>query len=227
MTPQRLCHGNPAGLIRQVLNHFVTISSVGKSTAFPQTVKRHFAIPVFIGLVTSPLLSATLERLSLADMIGKSTGIVRATVGSSFTSRTGPVIYTHYQLQVSERYKGPAQSTVDLALPGGVADGIEQIYSGVPQLHSGEEYVFFLWTGKSGLTQVIGLTQGLFGISDVGARNPALRRTASREFMIDRTSGRRVEDQTLTMNLSALKSEIASTLSQQASAKQVAKEGNR
>jgi hypothetical protein len=178
-------------------------------------VKHHFAIPVFIGLVTSPLLSATLERLSLADMIGKSTGIVRAKVTSSLSSRSGPVIYTHYQLQVSERYKGPAQSTVDLALPGGIAGGVQQAFSGVPQLHSGEEYVFFLWTGKSGLTQVIGLSQGLFSISDVGAKNPALTRTASHELMLDRATGKQVQDQNLTMDLSALKSEIAATLAKQ------------
>ena len=75
---------------------------------------------------------------------------------------SGPVIYTHYQLQVSERYKGAAESTVDLAIPGGVVNGIRQVWGGAPQLDSGDEYVFFLWTGKSGLTQVMGLTQGLF-----------------------------------------------------------------
>lgn len=182
------------------------------STAFPEPVKRFFAILFLIGLITLPLQCATLERLSLPDMIGKSTAIVRATVANSYVARTGPVIYTHYQLQVSEHYKGPAQSTVDLALPGGVAAGIQQIFSGVPQLHAGEEYVFFLYTGKSGLTQVIGLTQGLFALARNGAHDPALTRAASHETMLDHDTGRQVRDQTLTMTLSALKSQISAAL---------------
>ena len=151
----------------------------------------------------------------MADMIGKSTAIVRAKVVSSTVASSGPVIYTHYQLQVSERYKGPAQATVDLALPGGIAGGVQQVYGGVPQLHPGEEYVFFLWTGKSGLTQVIGLTQGLFAVSDAGAKDPALTRSASHDTMIDRGTGQPVRDQTLNLTLSSLKSQIASTLATQ------------
>ena len=180
-------------------------------------MKRLFALLSWFGslvLAASALQSATLERLTLTDMIGKSTAIVRATVGSGYVARTGPVIYTHYQLHVSEHYKGAAQSTVDLALPGGVAGGIQQNFSGVPQLHPGEEYVVFLWTGKSGLTQVIGLTQGLFAVSAGAAKDPSLTRAASHEMMLDHASGRQVQDQTLNLPLSALKSQIATTLAQ-------------
>ncbi len=178
-------------------------------------MKRHFAFPLLFSLAFYPLQCATLERLSLADMIGKSTAIVRAKVLSSDVAVSGPVIYTHYQLQVSERYKGPAQSTVDLALPGGVSRGVQQNYSGVPQLHAGEEYVFFLWTGRSGLTQVIGLSQGLFALSAPGTKDPALTRSASHEMMLDHATGRQVQDQTLNMTLGALKSQIAATLAAQ------------
>jgi hypothetical protein len=178
-------------------------------------VKRPFAILLAIGIVGVALQCATLERLALPEIIGKSTSIVRARVTGSSVSKVGPVIYTHYSLQVSEQYKGPAKSSVDLAFPGGVLGGIQQVYSGVPQLHAGEEYVFFLWTGKSGVTQVIGLTQGLFAISDAGAKDPALRRAASHETMIERGTGRHVQDQTLTMTLSALKSQISAVLGPQ------------
>jgi hypothetical protein len=180
-------------------------------------VKRPFAILFAIGVFGSSLQCATLERLAVPDMIGKSTAIVRAQVTGSYVAKIGPVIYTHYQLQVSERYKGPAESSVDLAFPGGVLEGIRQIYSGVPQLHAGEEYVFFLWTGKTGVTQVIGLTQGLFAVSDVGVKNPALTRAASHETMIERGTGRHVQDQTLNMSLSALKSQISAVLGPQGS----------
>lgn len=176
---------------------------------------RHFTSFLLVGLVmTSPLQCATLERLSMADMISKSTAIVRASVGSSSVAPAGPVIYTHYQLHVTERYKGPAQATVDLALPGGIAGGVQQVFSGVPQLHPGEEYIFFLYTGKSGLTQVIGLTQGLFAVTE-NSKDPALTRAASHETMLDRATGRQVQDRTLTTTLSALKSQIAAGLAGQ------------
>jgi hypothetical protein len=178
-------------------------------------VKRATVLLSLSGILTLPSWCATLERLSLAEMIGKSTAIVRATVVSSYVAPHGPVIYTHYQLQVSELYKGPAQPTVDLALPGGAANGVQQVYSGVPQLHPGEEYVFFLWTGKSGLTQVIGLTQGMFAVAAGSGRDPAVIRAATHEMMLDRASGRPVQDQNLNMSLSALKTQIASTLASQ------------
>lgn len=175
-------------------------------------MKREFALLLLSALGTALLSGATLERLSLTGMIGKSTAIVRAKVVGSSVAASGPVIYTHYQLQVSEQYKGTAQSTVDLALPGGVAHGVQQLYSGVPQLHPGEEYVFFLWTGKSGMTQLIGLSQGLFSISEIGAANPSLTRLASRETMIDGRTGQAVEDKTLRMTLAKLKAQIAAGL---------------
>lgn len=178
-------------------------------------MRQLFAIWFAIGLVRMPLQCATLERLSMADMISKSTAIVRATVSGSSVAPSGPVVYTHYQLQVTERYKGPAQTTVDLALPGGIAGGIQQVFSGVPQLHAGEEYVLFLYTGKSGLTQVIGLSQGLFAVTKNGAKDPMLTREASHETMLDHATGHQVQDQTLTMPLSALKSQIAAGLASQ------------
>ena len=180
-------------------------------------MKRHFAIGFVLGLVTLPLRCATLEQLSMSAMIAKSTAIVRAKVVSSYAAMSGPVIYTHYQLQVGERYKGAAQSTVDLAIPGGAANGILRQSVGAARRSSipGAEYVFFLWTGKSGLTQVMGLTQGLFQVAQDGSKDPAVTRAASRELMLDHNTGRAVKDQTLVLPLSGLKSQIAGALALQ------------
>jgi hypothetical protein len=179
------------------------------STAFTLSMKRPLVIGFVLGLMALWLQCATLEQLSMSDMIAKSTAIVRARVVSSYAAMSGPVIYTHYQLQVSERYKGTALATVDLAIPGGVANGIRQVWSGAPQLDKGADCVFFLWTGKSGLTQVMGLSQGLFTVAQDGSTDPALTRTASHETMLDHNTGRAVQDRTLAMPLSGLKAQIA------------------
>jgi hypothetical protein len=154
---------------------------------------------------------ATLQQLSLDGMIAQSTAIVRGKVTGSYAVASGPIIYTFYEIQVSESLKGDYKSSVTVAVPGGTANNLRQTFPGAPQFNAGDEFVFFLWTGKSGLTQVIGLTQGLFKISTTsGAADPLATRAASSELMFERGTGRRVKDQTLTMNLSDLKARIAS-----------------
>ena len=51
----------------------------------------------------APLGGATLERLTLDDLIAKSTAIVRGKVTARYASFRGPIIYTHYEVQVSQR----------------------------------------------------------------------------------------------------------------------------
>ena len=118
------------------------------------------------------LPAATLERLSLDDLIGQSTTIVRGKVVDFSAAASGPVIYTHYRVQISETLKGSARGTIEFQMPGGVANNLRQSFAGVPAFKAGDEYVFFLWTGKSGSTQVLGLTQGLFSVRPGGGSGP-------------------------------------------------------
>jgi len=163
-------------------------------------------------LCAATLPAATLERLSLDDMIAKSTIVVRGKVTASYAAFSGRAIYTHYTIAVTEGFKGTGESTVDVAVPGGVANGLRQTFEGAPTLKPGEEYVFFLWKGQSGPTQVVGLTQGLFAVAADGSRDPAVTRAASHETMLEAGTGRPVKDQTLVMPLSQLRSRIAAGL---------------
>ena len=156
-----------------------------------------------------PLAGATLEQLSLDDMIQKSTSIVRGTVTVSRVDASGPIIYTHYTIRVTENFKGNSQGAVDVAVPGGTANNLRQIFAGTPQFKIGDDYVFFLWTGRSGLTQIMGLTQGLFALSQGSAANPTATRPASREVMLEKGTGREVKDQTIVMTLADLRAHIA------------------
>jgi len=156
-----------------------------------------------------PLQCATLERLSLDDLIAKSTSIVRGKIVGATAAFSGPVIYTHYTIQVSEQFKGVSQGAVDVVVPGGTANGLRQSFSGAPILNPGDEFVFFLFTGKSGLTTVTGLTQGLFSLPADGSADPMTTRSATHELMLDSTSGRPVKDQTLVMRLSDLRKRIS------------------
>jgi len=166
---------------------------------------------VLAGLVV-PARSATLERLSLDDMATKSTLIVRGKVGDSWVASTDGIIYTHYRILVSETLKGSAGSSVEIMVPGGTLNGLRQTFAGSPTLSQGAEFVFFLWTSKSGITWITGLTQGLFSLPGDGSSDPTATRPASPELMLDPQTARQVKDAGVSMRLSDLRSRIASAL---------------
>lgn len=171
----------------------------------------HFLFALVVTAGIAPLQGATLERLSLDDMIAKSTAIVRGTVTGSKAYASGPIIYTHYAIQVTERYKGGTQDGQDVAVPGGSSNSLRQTFPGAPELKAGTEYVLFLWTGPSGITQIIGLTQGLFTLSTTASGTTATRPRAP-EMMLEPGTGQQVNDQGLSMNLGDLRARIAGTL---------------
>ena len=183
-------------------------------------VKRYVIFAMLVTACVLPLPSATLERLSLDDMITRSTAIVRGKVAVSWAAYTGSVIYTHYQIQVSEQFKGTPRDSVEVMLPGGTAKGLSQSFSGSPVLKQGDEFVFFLWTSKGGITWITGLTQGLFSLPPGdGSTDPMATRAASRELMLDQQTSRPVKDAALIMSLSELRSRIAATLAAQGGGK--------
>jgi hypothetical protein len=155
----------------------------------------------------SPLKSSTVVRLSLDEMIVKSTEIVRGRIVSSRTSMRGPVVYTTVQVEVEERWKGSRADLVDVAIPGGQYGAILQTFSGTPQLESDTDYVLFLWTGSSGMTQVIGLSQGVLEVKRTDAGELVVERSASEAVMMD-AAGNQVKDQSVSMPLQELRGRI-------------------
>ncbi|MBS1857022.1 MAG: hypothetical protein JST11_16755 [Acidobacteria bacterium] len=180
--------------------------------ALSQGVKGCLTFALLVASGVLPLRGATLERLSMDDLIVKSTAIVRGTVSSTWTAYRGRDIYTHYKIQVSESFKGPAQQVVEIMVPGGVIGALHQTVAGSPTLAPGDSYVFFLWTSNQGVTWIMGLTQGLFRLSGSDAVDPTATRAASGELMLDPATARPVKDAALSMKLSALRTRIAGRL---------------
>jgi hypothetical protein len=153
--------------------------------------------------------ATTLEQLTLDEMALKSTAIVRARVtGSRAGTRSGN-IYTYFRLEVLDNWKGHA--VTEVAVPGGEADGIRQTAAGAPELKPGQEYVLFLWTSRSGLTQVMGLSQGLFRLSGEGSGEAVAQRAATSELMLN-PSGLPVEDRAVNMPLHELRTRVRQAL---------------
>jgi len=177
-------------------------------------VKRHIITlaAVFLALTAMPpLRCATLERLTLDEMISKSSAIVRGKVTDSWAALTGSVIYTHYRIQASETYKGGSLNFREIVVTGGTVNGIHQNFSGSPTLNKGSEFVFFLWTSKAGLTQIIGLSQGAFNLTPMSSGDSMVTRFASTEHVVDQ-AGNDATDSNFQMRLGDLRSQVAHTL---------------
>jgi hypothetical protein len=154
--------------------------------------------------------ATTLVKMSMNDLITKSTEIVRAKVTGVRTAAIGQDIYTYYQLQVSESLKG-ASVPVEVAVPGGVYNHLRQVAIGSPVLNQGQEYVLFLWTNGHRMSQLIGLAQGMFSLTQDASGATVLGRAAIHDQMLD-SAGKPVADSAVNMKWSELKALIASTL---------------
>ena len=171
-------------------------------------MKLFLSAAAFLAVVGNILPAATLERLALDEMIQKSTAIVRGRVTSEAAVRRGSLIYTITQVQVLERFKGVVGASIEVAIPGGSLHGLSQTFSGAPDLKPGCEYVLFLWTGRNGLTQVMGFSQGVFDVRGGQDGKPVLFRGATSEPMLDPHTGHAVSDADLTIALGTLRSRI-------------------
>jgi hypothetical protein len=160
----------------------------------------------------APLPGAILERLSLDDVILKSTDIVRAKVSGSYADFQGSMIYTHWKVQVEERWKGTERPSIDVLVPGGEARGFHQDVAGAPKLAEGKEYLLFLWRAKSGSTYITGLSQGIFELTKNGADGLVVSRAATGEPMLDHTTWRPVNDEAIQMRYSEMTRQILGAL---------------
>ena len=172
---------------------------------------RRLIMSALVAACLAPLPGSTLQQLSLNDMIAKSTAIVYGTVQPTHTDFRGSMIYSHYRVSVTTTYKGMPVRFWDLAVPGGEVNGVRQSFAGAPTLTAGQSYLLFLWTSKTGLTQVIGLSQGLFNITTDSAGQLVVSRGATSETMLN-ANGQSVSDSGLQMTLGQMRSKIHSVL---------------
>jgi hypothetical protein len=172
---------------------------------------RLLTICVLLALAFATTRATTLLQLSLDDMTLKSTAIVRGKVQQTDSILRGSIVYTCYRVQVTEQWKGTQSAQIDFAVLGGTAKGITQSYSGAPALTSGQEYILFLWTSRSGLTQIIGLSQGAFNLTPVSSGDAMVTRFASTERVVDQT-GNDAADSNFQMRLGDMRSQVAHTL---------------
>ncbi len=153
-----------------------------------------FLLTIFV-IFAAALPGTTLEKLTFDEMVAKSTSIVRGRIALSNVRQHGAIYYSHYQVRVAEQFKGPSAKMIDVVLPGGTIGRTQQTFSGVPTFPADTELVLFLWTSKTGLTHIIGLSQGVFQVTKDASGNTVFSREAIREGLVSSRTGRPASDE--------------------------------
>jgi hypothetical protein len=176
---------------------------------------RRFSVTALSLLGCWLLPAVTLQQLSLDEISQQATAIVYGKVLDSYGAQHGTMIYTHYRVQVMDRWKGSSSAIVEVMLPGGAANGVRQTFAGVPGLAEGKSYVMFLWTGKTGTPQLIGLNQGLFEVAPDAAGILYASRPVATEQMLD-ASGKAVQDQPVRLGFQQLNTRVRESIGDRA-----------
>jgi len=173
---------------------------------------RRVSILALLTASVAVMQGSTLQQLSLNDLVLKSTLIIMGQPQFNYSQFRGPIIYSHYKVGVSQVYKGIAPGhQIDVAVPGGMSTGMRQVFSGTPNILNGQNYVMFLWTSKTGLTQIIGLSQGLFLVGKDSQGHVVVQRPAASETMLN-AAGKPVADSGIQMRLGDLVNQMYSIL---------------
>jgi hypothetical protein len=162
-------------------------------------------------LLCLPAVGATLEQLSIEQMAQQSTMIVRGRVTGCAGEMHGRVIYTRCSVAVTETWKGTPVPSVSFVVLGGTAQGLSQTFSGAPKFGPNEQFVFFLWVGKSGVPQIIGLSQGVFEVTFSASGKATVHRAATSEVMLDK-AGNPVRDEPITLPVEDLRARVNKAL---------------
>ncbi|HYP07644.1 MAG TPA: hypothetical protein VER03_15530 [Bryobacteraceae bacterium] len=162
-------------------------------------------------LLCAPAFAATLEQLSIEQMAQQSTLIVRGRVTGCGGEMRGAIIYTRCGVAVTETWKGAPLSKVDFVVPGGTARGLSQTFSGAPKFNPNEQFVLFLWVGRSGIPQIIGLSQGVFDVTFSKTGQATVKREATSERMLN-SKGEPVADEPVSLTVAELKARVDKAL---------------
>jgi hypothetical protein len=165
------------------------------------------AVTIIAFVLCAPAFTATLEKLSIEQMAQQSTMIVRGQVTSCSGEARGSIIYTRCGVAVSETWKGAPSAKLDFLVPGGTFNGLTQTFTGTPKFAPKDEFVLFLWVGRSGIPQIIGLSQGVFGVSFSPGGQATVRREATTEVMLD-SKGKQVQDKAVDIALPELRTRV-------------------
>src|SRR5437667_295376 len=116
---------------------------------------------------TGPARGATSASVTLDALVAGSDMVVygRVVGGLSFWDAATRTIWTSTQIAVLDAAKGRPGVTVLVTEPGGVVGDTGHLFPGVPRFAPNQEVVAFLYQAPGDRLRVVGLWQGIYGVS--------------------------------------------------------------
>ncbi len=143
-----------------------------KRQIYTQSMNRHIFTLLIPLLAASPTWATSFVSRPLPETTQKTPTLVRGKIGSSYsdwvkTPDGGKRIYTFYDLQVTEAFKGEPKTgtSIQIREMGGEKDGVGLQISGAAQFSQGEDVVVTLGEkNPDGSFDLRGLMTGKFGV---------------------------------------------------------------
>lgn len=160
--------------------------------------------------------AATVERLTLPEMVKMSPSIVVGTVTdvSSAWNENHTRIFTTITMDVSESLKGELSGVITFKQLGGTVGDTRASVPGFPVFNEGSELLLFLNDDPSGYIPVVGLGQGKFDIFVNELTGEKM--TANDVLGLETIEGQSLDEaSTIKTNLSNLKKSVSEILKEQ------------
>jgi hypothetical protein len=138
----------------------------------PHWERQHTSLLVLAVLFCGTLFCGTswatlIPAMTLEDLARQSQSVVQGKVARTWSAwdNDHQVIWTHYEVEVSDSLKGPAQSKLVVSEPGGTVGETSMLIAGTPVYEVGEEIVLFSEATPIGYARTCGWGQGKFRVS--------------------------------------------------------------
>ena len=124
------------------------------------------SILLVIGFSQQIAKAITMKAYALSDLQNFANLIIKGRIKTTSYQRINGRLVTLYKWEVTSTYKSEFRvaNPVNIMLPGGIENGLEQIIPGIPKLDQSKEYFAFLKCGEvlKNICQPIGYGQGLW-----------------------------------------------------------------
>lgn len=132
-------------------------------------VARYIFVLIAVLLPGPHLRATTLQRMTLEELAAATPAIARVRILASEPRIDGGRIWTLWQMEVTESFKGSLAGRISVRLLGGKAGGFVSKVEGVPRFSLQEEAILFLQRTPLGDWTVVSWVQGTFRIARANA----------------------------------------------------------
>lgn len=128
-------------------------------------------VALAVGLAQGALGANTFLSAEFREIVAESEVVVRGRVTDVRAVRsTAGDVESVVTIAVDAVLKGASDTFVSMRVPGGVIGRYRTVMTGAPTMHVGEQAVFFLKRGPGDTWWPVGLSQGIYRVSQASGR---------------------------------------------------------